>query len=203
MIPPDHERRIKAAIHQVFILCLCAAVPPLFSLTGIFRPEDEPLGQWFQRSGAVMTVLAAFAQFKASGIATMIAGGTFAETWEAFHKYNRLQTLAAWLSLVLIVIGTLIWAYGDLLFPEPADDTEEQTAIVWCGSATACASLIHPRLNKWKGAGSPRGDVPKQRRDSRQVPRARSADMDATKGLGCGRLCGDYVTNGSAAFAGG
>jgi hypothetical protein len=132
MIPPDHERRIKAAILQVLILCLCAVLPPLFSLTGIFRPGDEPLGQWFQRSGPVMTVLAAFAQFKASGIATMIAGGTFAETWEAFHKYNRFQTLAAWLSLILIVIGTLIWAYGDLLFPDPPDDDEERTAIIWC-----------------------------------------------------------------------
>jgi hypothetical protein len=36
------------------------------------------------------------------------------------------------LSLVLVVIGTLIWAYGDLLFPEPPDDAEEQTAMIWC-----------------------------------------------------------------------
>jgi hypothetical protein len=134
MIPPDHEKRIKAAILQVLILSLCAVVPPILSLTGIFRPEDEPLGQWFQRSGAVMAALAVFAQFKVSGIAIMIAGGTFAETWEAYHKYNRLQALAAWLSLILIVIGTLIWAYGDLLFPEPPDDAEEQTAIIWGGS---------------------------------------------------------------------
>jgi hypothetical protein len=131
MITPDHEDRIKAAILQVLILCLCALLPPLFSLTGIFRPEDEALGLWFQRSGIVMTVLAVLAHFKASGIATtMIAGGTFAETWEAFHKYSRFQTLGAWLSLILIVIGTLIWAYGDLLFPEPTDDSEEQTVML-------------------------------------------------------------------------
>jgi len=129
MIPPDYEKGIRRAFLQVLVLCLCAVVPPLFSLTGIFTPEEEPLGQWFQRSGAVMTAFAVFAQFKAAGIATMIAGGTFAETWEAYHKYNRFQALAAWLSLVLVVIGTLIWAYGDLLFPEPP---EEQTAIVWC-----------------------------------------------------------------------
>jgi hypothetical protein len=133
MIPPDYEKRINGAFVQALILCLCAVIPPLFSLTGIFRPEEEPLGQWFQRSGAVMTAFAVFAQFKAAGIATMIAGGTFAETWEAYHAYNRLQALAAWLSLVLVVIGTLIWAYGDLLFPELSDDTEEQTAIIWRG----------------------------------------------------------------------
>src|SRR5580704_1380512 len=134
MIPPDYEKGIRRAFLQVLVLCLCAVVPPLFSLTGIFAPEDDPLGQWFQRSGAVMTAFAVFAHFKAAGISTtMIAGGTFSETWEAYHKYNRLQALAAWMSLVLVVIGAVIWAYGDLLFPEPPDDTEEQTAIVWCG----------------------------------------------------------------------
>jgi hypothetical protein len=131
MIPPDYEKRINDAFRQALILCLCALILPLVSLTGIFRPEDEPLGLWFQRSGIVMTVLAVLAHFKAAGIATaMIAGGSFAETWEAYHKYNRLQTRAVWLSLILIVIGTLIWAYGDLIFPEPPDDTEEQTAIL-------------------------------------------------------------------------
>jgi hypothetical protein len=80
MIPPDHEKRIKASILQVLILCLCAVITPLFSLTGILAPEDEPLGQWFQRAGIVMTVFAVLAHFKASGIAaTIIAGGTFAE----------------------------------------------------------------------------------------------------------------------------
>jgi hypothetical protein len=129
MIPSDYEKGIRRAFLQVLVLCLCAVVPPLFSLTGIFAPEDEPLGQWLQRGGAVMTAFAVLAQFRAAGIATMITGTTFAETWEPYHKYNRLQALAAWLSLVLVVIGTLIWAYGDLLFPEPP---EEQNAIVWC-----------------------------------------------------------------------
>jgi hypothetical protein len=45
------------------------------------------------------------------------------------------SSLAAWLSLALVVIGTLIWAYGDLLFPETPEDAEEQTAIIWCGLA--------------------------------------------------------------------
>jgi hypothetical protein len=58
MIPPDYEKGIRRAFLQVLVLCLCAVVPPLFSLTGIFAPEDDQLGQWFQRSGAVMTAFA-------------------------------------------------------------------------------------------------------------------------------------------------
>jgi hypothetical protein len=136
MIPTDYEKRIRSAFLQVVILCLCAVFVPLFSLTGILTPEDEPLGQWFQRAGIVMTVLAVLAHFKAAGIAsTMIAGASFADTWEAYHKYARLQTLAAWLSLILIVIGAVIWSYGDLIFPEPQEE-QEQNAIVWSAPET-------------------------------------------------------------------
>lgn len=49
----------------------------------------------------------------------MIAGGTLAELWEAHHKYRWYQALAAGLLLALVVIGTVVWGYGDLLFPHP------------------------------------------------------------------------------------
>jgi hypothetical protein len=122
MIDPAYERRVRRAIFWAFVLCLCALLPPLLSLPGGFRPQvaqTDTLGQWFERSGAVMTVFAVFAQFKAGGIATMIVGGTFGESWEAYHKYKHHQAVAAVLSLVLVVIGTVVWGYGDLLFPRP------------------------------------------------------------------------------------
>jgi uncharacterized membrane protein YhaH (DUF805 family) len=122
MIDAAYERRIRRAIFWAFVLCLCAVMPPLLSLPGGLRPDaahaDTP-GQWFERSGAVMTAFAVFAQFRAGGLAAMIAGGTFAESWQAYHKYKHYQTALAVLSLVLVVIGTVIWGYGDLLFPLP------------------------------------------------------------------------------------
>jgi hypothetical protein len=122
MIDPAYEKRIRCEICWAFVLCLCAVIPPLVSLPGSFRLQavqaDTP-GQWFERSGAVMTVFAVFAQFKAGSIATMIAGGTFAESWEAYHKYKRYQAAVAVLSLVLVGIGTVVWGYGDLLFVRP------------------------------------------------------------------------------------
>lgn len=62
-----------------------------------------------------MTALAVFAQFKAGSIATMIQGQAFAESWDAYHKYKAHQASVGILSLVLVVAGTLIWGYGDLL----------------------------------------------------------------------------------------
>ncbi|MGD0103845.1 MAG: hypothetical protein ABSC06_07385 [Rhodopila sp.] len=116
MIDPAYEQRIRRAIVWAISLCICAVIPPLLSLVGRFRPQTESPGQWFERSGAVMTVFAVFAQFKANGIATMIAGGTFAESWEAYHKYKRYQAAVAAVSLVLVVFGTAVWGYGDLIF---------------------------------------------------------------------------------------
>ena len=102
-----------------YTLCLCAVIPSFLSLVPEFRPQAEPAGQWFERSGAAMTVLAVFAQFKATSIATMITGQGVAETWEAYRKYNSRQKIAEILSLVLIFVGTLVWGYGDLLISRP------------------------------------------------------------------------------------
>jgi hypothetical protein len=119
MIDPEYEKRIRWAFLQVYVLCLCAVILPLLSMLGSFRPQAESPGQWFERSGAMMTVFAVFAQFKAVSVATMIAGCTFGESWEAYHKYKRHQAVVAGLSLVLVVMGTVVWGYGDLLFPSP------------------------------------------------------------------------------------
>jgi hypothetical protein len=115
----EHEARVWRTFLWAYGLCLCAVILPLFSTLGIFKPQAEPLGQWFARSGAMMTVLAVFAQFKAASIATMIAGSAFGESWAFYHKYKRRQAFAARLSLVLVIIGAIVWGYGDLLFPLP------------------------------------------------------------------------------------
>jgi hypothetical protein len=115
----EHETRVWRAFLWAYGLCLCAVILPLFSTLGIFKPQAEPLGQWFARSGAMMTVIAVFAQFKAASIATMIQGRAFGESWEFYRKYKRRQAFAAGLSLVLVVLGTIVWGYGDLLFPLP------------------------------------------------------------------------------------
>ena len=66
-----------------------------------------------------MTVIAVFAQFKATSITTMIQGRTYGESREFYRKYKCRQTIVAVLSLVLVVLGTIVWGYGDLLFPLP------------------------------------------------------------------------------------
>lgn len=96
--------------------CACAPGVPILSLLNGLRPHDEAPGLWFGRSGAVMTAFAAFAQFKAAGIEMMLRGTTFAESWEAYRIHICHQQVLSWASLVLIVLGTLVWGYGDLIY---------------------------------------------------------------------------------------
>jgi hypothetical protein len=132
MLDPKYERRIRRAFLWAFTLCLCA-IPPLLSIVPEFMPQAEPAGQWFERSGAVMTVFAVFAQFKATSIATMIAGQGFAETWEAYRKYNSRQKVAEILSLVLIVV----WGYGDLLISRPRAEPSNGNCVLLCSKQGA------------------------------------------------------------------
>jgi hypothetical protein len=48
----EHETRVWRTFLWAIGLCLCAVILPLFSALGFFKPQAEPLGQWFARSGA-------------------------------------------------------------------------------------------------------------------------------------------------------
>ena len=93
----EHEKRIRCAFLWAYGLCVCAVIPLLFLILGICRPQAELFGQWFARSGAVMSAIAVVAQFKANGIAPMIQGGTFGESWGFYRRYSRYQALCRWI----------------------------------------------------------------------------------------------------------
>ena len=119
MIDSDRQTQARREIRVSLLLCVCAVLPPLLSWPGGLRlpiaHADTP-GLWFDRSGAMMTVFAIFAQFRVGELSTIIAGGTFAESWDLYRKYTGWRTALWRASTALAVVGTLIWGYGDLLF---------------------------------------------------------------------------------------
>jgi hypothetical protein len=77
-------------------------------------------GTWFGRSGSLMTLLAAIVQFR---IALELEGSQYRALFRGvlggLPRRASLAPLSRILgpaSLILIVMGTLIWGYGDLLF---------------------------------------------------------------------------------------
>lgn len=81
--------------------------------------QDQGDGTWFARSGAVPTVVTAFASIWLAKYRDLILGGggyrsLLAEDAgkELGPYYNFLQGA----TFVLLGISTLVWAYGDLVF---------------------------------------------------------------------------------------
>lgn len=62
-----------------------------------------------------MTAMAVYPQSKAGNLHEMMRGGTFAGSWVFYFKYKGAQGIIATVSVVLAIIGTLIWGYCDLL----------------------------------------------------------------------------------------
>ena len=107
---------IRAIIISTCCLILSALIPVL-AYFGIFQPESEPIGSWFQRSGSIGVLFAAIAELFMNKIAPFVnAGGIVGESeieWEKeFYTYYRNICI---LGGVLALVGTIIWGYGDLL----------------------------------------------------------------------------------------
>ncbi|MGY2184704.1 hypothetical protein [Pseudomonas sp. SDO5591_S426] len=100
----DFFRRVALAwLLVVGAICLAVA-----AYAGFLKPETDQPGQWFSRSGALITVLAIFAE---QVVSRMLS-----------RMHNGIQPKVRWLvapravAFALIIAGTVVWGYGDLMY---------------------------------------------------------------------------------------
>jgi hypothetical protein len=99
----DVRRRICVAASLTCMSIIAVVV----SVQGIWRPASEPIGVWVMRSGALVTVFA------------ILADHLLAEGLQRLP--NPLIRYAPWMSFqrkllaLQVILGTVIWGYGDLL----------------------------------------------------------------------------------------
>jgi hypothetical protein len=100
-----------------FIFTALSILMPMISLTGLLKPSSEALGFWFQRSGATTVVFAVFAELKATNMLSSFKPAGMVN--RSFHstrdKYIKQVKIYNYIALFLIVFGTVIWGYGDLI----------------------------------------------------------------------------------------
>ncbi|GAB0109223.1 hypothetical protein [Pseudoalteromonas distincta] len=100
-----------------FIFTVLSILMPMISLTGLLKPSCEALGFWFQRSGATTVVFAIFAELKAANMLSVFKPAGMVN--RSFHstrdKYIKQIKIYNYIALFLIVLGTVIWGYGDLI----------------------------------------------------------------------------------------
>lgn len=117
-IRAGHRRSTLFFYIGVLTLLGLAVLAPIISWFVDWMPLSETRPSWFQRSGAVTTLFS----FLAGALAVVTSGRLHTPgTWGNVDKLEVLKEFKVRFSraeialLVLTVIGTVIWGYGDLL----------------------------------------------------------------------------------------
>ena len=116
------DGRIKIDLFfSVLLLCLAFSFP-LMAWFGILQ-QDKSIAVWFQRSGALTVLFAAWAEyiiFIVRERTNPIADGgetnqDLAHQGVLKTKYRGLLSVLSFISILLLVLGTIVWGYGDLI----------------------------------------------------------------------------------------
>lgn len=113
-----YEELILKDRRWFFVFIILSVALPMLSITGVIKPENESIGDWFSRSGSTVVVFALYAEARAVRMLSVInQGGMVDLTHEATRRKYFFQIRCFnILALSLIVIGTIIWGYGDIVF---------------------------------------------------------------------------------------
>jgi hypothetical protein len=116
------DDEIEKNICRTLLLCrpliLIAILSLIVSLIiDVNYTGNEPYF-WFQRSGAVMVLFAAWAEYKLSHIYNDInpPPSSYVAERRWGDKYGKEFKLISYAAVILIVAGTFIWGYGDIPF---------------------------------------------------------------------------------------
>ena len=118
--PPSIDPMLRAYLWDAILLILAIAAPLLSAWISCRYGEVH----WFQRSGSLTVLFAAILEFRQAIIVEKVRN----ETWAAAKRRSYAGTAIvgqlpsprigiAIIALFLIIFGTIIWGYGDLLFP--------------------------------------------------------------------------------------
>lgn len=108
-----YTRKIIIGQGFIFLLLVSSFASMLMGYSGCFMPDMEMSSIWFQRSGSIAVILSIFAELffikESSGLLNN-------SEIEAKNKFKTLIIITNILSFVLIVLGTFVWGYGDLIY---------------------------------------------------------------------------------------
>ena len=116
------ERSISKELLIIILLVAFSAVIPICAWHG-FLQQDDDVSIWFQRSGSLTVLFAVWAEYKLFKVHRLTmpmseGGETYqdaAHTGELKTKYGKILNAINFVSAVLVIIGTVIWGYGDII----------------------------------------------------------------------------------------
>ena len=115
------ESRISKELYVIGFLLFISALIPICAWHGFFQ-QDLDVSIWFQRSGSLTVLFAVWAEYKIFKVHTLTmpmseGGETYqdaAHTGVLKTKYGKKLNAINFVSVSLVILGTIIWGYGDL-----------------------------------------------------------------------------------------
>lgn len=118
MTDQEIEASIKRNLRIAVSLLIFAFVVPVISVLLDFCATRSDPFYWFQRSGSITVLFAVIAEyflFRVDGDINPPPSSYVAEMkWN--DRYGDKHRFCSVLALMLAVLGTFIWGYGDILF---------------------------------------------------------------------------------------
>ena len=113
----ETQQKIKIKLWCYGIVALVILLLPILSWYSFLMPESENQASWFQRSGSLMVIFSILIEFKLFSIYKYIHPGRVSVVISPYsiHSYQKTYKYISILNISMIVIGTLIWGYGDII----------------------------------------------------------------------------------------
>ena len=99
-------------------LLFLAFLAPVLAYNSMFIFGNDKPEIWFQRSGSITVFFAVWAEYGLSKINGHVnpTGVIVSQQVELSEKYKTPYYIAKYLGVIMALIGTLIWGYGDLIW---------------------------------------------------------------------------------------
>jgi hypothetical protein len=114
MEPQGEFKKYKLARHQFALCIFISVVCALLAAFGILKPANEPLDIWFQRSGSLVVLFAAIGEYYVSIMRATLRPAGYVGITAMENELSFTVKCYHFAALALVIIGTIIWGYGDL-----------------------------------------------------------------------------------------
>lgn len=112
------HKRIRRSLWVSFPLLTLSVLFLAVSFICDFKYQGDDPAYWFQRGGSIAVLLAAISEYMLLCVDSEInypeSGYVGEDKWK--KKYGTLHKSANIFALMVAVIGTIVWGYGDIPF---------------------------------------------------------------------------------------
>ncbi|MPS37814.1 hypothetical protein D8S93_03940 [Vibrio sp. VGrn 2] len=109
-------KEIERKLLYCIPLLILAVITPILAWYSFIIPDKEAPAMWFQRSGSLTVLFAVWMEYNLMKVNEHVfpSGHIFSQQEALAKKYQPIFKVAQYIAVLLAIVGTVIWGYGDL-----------------------------------------------------------------------------------------